>query len=119
MSGTPRCRAQEETGDELVPLVVNLLRDKDKDMRALGLEQVRTQAKGEAATRQFAAQLPQLPPDVQAALLGALADRGDAAARPAIVDLLAASHDEPVRVAAIRALGFLGEPTTCRCCCNV
>ncbi len=103
--------AQEEPGDGLVQLVVNLLGDKDKDMRALGLEQVRTQAPGEAATRQFAAQLPNLPPDVQAALLSALANRGDAAARPAIVDLLAASQDESVRVAAIRALGFLGEPT--------
>ena len=83
-------------------------------MRALGLEQVRTEAKGPAATRQFAAQLPKLPPDVQAALLGALADRGDPAARPAVVDLLAASQDAAVRLAAIGALGFLGEPADSR-----
>ena len=102
--------AQEQAGDEFVPLVINLLGDKDKDMRALGLEQIRTQAKGEAATRQFAAQLPQLPPDVQVGLLSALTDRRDAAARPAIVALLGASHDEPVRLAAIQALGFLGGP---------
>ncbi len=106
--------AQEGTGDELVPLVVNLLGEKDKDMRALGLEQVRTEARGQAATRQFAAQLPKLPPDVQAALLGALADRGDPAARPAVVDLLAASPDAAVRLAAIGALGLLGEPADAR-----
>jgi HEAT repeat protein len=109
-SWTPMSLAQEGAGDELVPLVLNLLNEKDKDMRALGLEQVRTEAKGPAATRQFAAQLPKLPPDVQAALLRALADRGDSAARPAVVDLLAASQDAEVRLAAIGALGFLGEP---------
>ena len=38
--------AQEEPGDGLVQLVVNLLGDKDKDMRALGLEQVRTRPQG-------------------------------------------------------------------------
>lgn len=106
--------AQEGSGDGLVPLVVNLLSEKDKDMRALGLEQVRTEAKGPAATRQFAAQLPKLPPEVQAALLGALADRADSAARPAVVELLAASQDAAVRLAAIGALGFLGEPADAR-----
>lgn len=106
--------AQEETGDELVPLVIDLLGEKDKDMRALGLEQVRTEAKGQAATRQFAAQLPKVPPDVQAALLGALAARGDPAARPAVVDLLAASPNAAVRLAAIGALGLLGEPADAR-----
>ena len=106
--------AEEESGDELVQLVVNLLSDKDKDVRALGLEQVRTEAKGAAATQQFAAQLPKLPAEAQVGLLSALADRGDPAARPAVLDLLAASHDEPVRLAAIGALGFLGEPADAR-----
>lgn len=106
--------AQDGTGDELVPLVIHLLSEKDKDMRALGLEQVRTEAKGPAATRQFAAQLPQLPPDVQIALLGALADRGDPAARPAVVERLAASQEATVRLAAIAALGVLGEPADAR-----
>lgn len=102
--------AQEDAGDELVGLVISLLSEKDKDMRALGLEQVRTEAKGQAATRQFAAQLPNLPPDAQAALVGALAERGDPAARPAIVDLLAATPDAAVKLAAIGALGLIGEP---------
>lgn len=102
--------AQDESGDELVQLVVTLLNDKDKDLRALAFEQVRSEAKGKAATEQFAAQLPKLPPDGQVGLLSALADRGDSAARPAVLDVLAVSRDEPVRVAAIGAVGLLGEP---------
>lgn len=109
VSFTNSSPAQEGSGDDLVPLVLDLLAEKDKDMRALGLEQVRTEAKGAAATRQFAAQLPKLRADVQAELLRALADRGDSAARPAVVDLLAASQDAQVRLAAIEALGFLGQ----------
>jgi HEAT repeat protein len=102
--------AADEAGAELIQLVAGLLADKDKDIRALGLEQVRSQAKGEAATKKFAALLAQLPPDAQVGLLSALADRGDAAARPAVLELLTASRDEPVRVAAIGAVGHLGEP---------
>lgn len=101
-------RGQEPDAD-FVQIVINLLGDKDKDIRAVGLEQVRTQAKGQEATRQFAAQLPKLAPDAQVGLLRALAERGDAAARPAVVDLLAKSNVEPVRIAAIEALGLLGE----------
>ena len=78
-------------------------------MRAVGLQQVREQAKGPAATKRFAALLPKLPPDAQAGLLDALGDRGDKAARPALLDMLK-SRDEPVRAAALRALGSLGEP---------
>ncbi|MEX2093131.1 MAG: HEAT repeat domain-containing protein [Pirellulales bacterium] len=101
--------AQEETGDDLTELVVGLLSDADKDIRALGLEQVRTQAKGKAATRAFAAQLPKLPTDAQVGLLRALADRGDDAARPGVLELLKSSGDESVRVAAIAAVGAVGE----------
>ena len=73
----------DETSDELVQLIISLLSDSDKDMRALGFEQIRSEATGEAATQQFAALLKQLPTDAQVGLLSALADRGDPAARPA------------------------------------
>lgn len=102
--------AEQGTDDELIQMVVTLLNDADKDVRAIGLEQVRTAAKGPAATRQFAALLPKLSRDAQVGLLSALADRGDTAARPAVLELLAAKPDESVRLAAIAALGFLGEP---------
>lgn len=98
----------EDAGNELVQMVLTLLSDKDKDVRAVGLEQVRNEAKGEAATKEFASQLPQLSSEVQTLLLSALADRGDAAARPAVLELLSKSAEEPVRVAAIGALGSLG-----------
>ena len=106
--------ADDELSDELVQMVVTLLNDTDKDVRALGLEQVRTAAKSPAATRQFAALLPKLSRDAQVGLLRALADRGDPVARPAVLEVLATSRDEPVRLAAIGALGFLGEPAEAR-----
>lgn len=104
-----RVAAQE--GDDLVGLVVNLLTEKDKDLRALGFEQVRTTAKGKGATEKFAALLAKLSPEAQVGLLSALADRGDAAARPAVVELLGATKSDEVKVAAISALGPLGEPS--------
>jgi HEAT repeat protein len=106
--------AAQDADEDLIQLVVNLLGENDKDLRALGLEQVRTEAKGEAATRRFAAQLPKLPADAQVGLLRALADRGDKAARPAVFDMLKTKRDESVRVAAIAALGGLGEKADLR-----
>jgi HEAT repeat protein len=106
---TPSAPADENA--DLTKLVVDLLGDKDKDVRALGFEQVRSGVKGGEATKLFAAQLAKLPPDAQVGLLGALADRGDAAARPAVIDLLAATRDDMVRVAAVSALGAIGEST--------
>ena len=103
-----RGQAADDSGDELVQTIINLLGDKDKDLRAVGLEQVREQAKGPTATRRFAALLPKLSPEAQIGLLDALADRGDRAARPAVVGMLK-SEDPLVRTAAIRALGPLGE----------
>jgi len=100
--------AADEPGDELVQMIVDLVGEKDKEMRAIGLQQVREEAKGPAATKRFAALLPKLTPDAQAALLDALADRGDAAARPAALEMLK-SQEEAVRAAATRALASLGE----------
>ena len=107
-----RCVTAEafQADEDLIHLVVNLLGEQDPDLRALGLEQVRTEAKGETATRRFAEQLPKLPPDGQVGLLRALAERGDKAARPAVVELLQTTRDEAVRVAAIGSLGSLGQP---------
>ncbi len=101
--------AQQEGENELIELIVQLLGDSDKDMRALGLEQIRTKVPGPVATARFAAQLPQLPADVQVELIRALTDRADAAARPVIVAQLKASDSEPVRLAALRSLGYLGQ----------
>jgi HEAT repeat protein len=94
--------------DDVVQTVINLVSDKDKDVRAIGLEQVRDEAKGAEATRRFAALLPKLALEAQVGLLGALAGRGDAAAKPAVLELTKSSRGE-VRAAAIRAMGPLGD----------
>ncbi|QDU89274.1 hypothetical protein Pla175_26620 [Pirellulimonas nuda] len=98
----------EDTANEHVQLVLSFLNDQDKDIRALAFAQVRTQSPGGAATERFAAQLAGLPADGQIGLLGALADRGDKAARPALLDLLAQTSDAQVTIAATKALGPLG-----------
>ncbi len=99
--------AEEAPSDEQLKLVIQFVGDADRETRAVGLQYVREQLPGEAATRAFAALVPQLKPDGQAELIAALGDRGDAAARPAVVDALK-SQEEPVRAAALRALGSLG-----------
>ncbi|GAB4128940.1 MAG: hypothetical protein Kow0040_04310 [Thermogutta sp.] len=105
------CMAEEAGGaeSEAVQMVLEFLRDSDREIRGLALEQVRSELKGEAFTRRFAEELPRLAPEAQIGLLGALANRGDKAARPAILSLLASDKTPDVRAAAIRALAFLGE----------
>lgn len=99
--------AQENT--ELLDLVVGLLNDDDTEMRAVGLEQVRTELKGEASTRQLLALLPKLKPAAQTALILALGDRGDVSARPALLEILTdKSRDTAVQAAAVQAIGALG-----------
>ena len=101
-------RADDRPSDELVQRIVKLIQDPDREFRAAGLEKVRTSAKGAAATKLFADQLKALDPPAQTALLSALADRGDGAARAAVLELFAASKDEQVRASAIGSLGNLG-----------
>jgi HEAT repeat protein len=100
--------AADEIPNELLTMIVTLVADKDPDFRAAGLDHVRDGAKGEAATKLFAEQLPKLPPENQVSLLNALSDRGDISARPALLSILSSSPDETVRAAAILALGQLG-----------
>ena len=45
-------RAQdEEPNEELIQMIVELVSDTDRDMRALGLQQIREEIPGEAATK--------------------------------------------------------------------
>ncbi|HPP54461.1 MAG TPA: HEAT repeat domain-containing protein, partial [Thermoguttaceae bacterium] len=99
--------AEAEPDAAVLQTIRGLLEDADRDMRALGLQQIREEVPGRAATEKFAAMLPELAPEVQAGLLEALGDRGDPAARPAVVKMVA-SKDEAVRAAALKALGALG-----------
>lgn len=108
LAGSSSRAQEEEPSEALIQMIVELLNDADRDMRALGLQQVREEAPGEAATKEFVALLPKLPPDGQAGLLEALGDRGDVTARPAALEMLK-SREETVRVSALRALGALGD----------
>ncbi len=94
-------------GDEMLDMVVELLASPDRDMRGLGLQQVRDETPGEAATERFIEALPNLPVEGQAGLLEALGERGDPTARPAVVEMVEAEH-VPVRAAAVSALARLG-----------
>lgn len=90
--------------------VVSLLGSGDADLRAVALDAIRHGLKGDWATRMVADQLASLPPSRQAALLLALADRGDAAALPAAAQVAASASSAEVRAAAVQLIGRLGGP---------
>lgn len=99
--------AEEEPDEGTIQLIIEFVGDADRETRAVGLQYIREQVPGEAATKRFTALLPDLSPDGQADLLDALGDRGDAAARPAVLEMLD-NQQEAVRTAALRAIGALG-----------
>lgn len=104
----PTLSTADAGSDQFVERIIELIGDQDREFRAAGLEQVRQAARGTEFTQRFAAQLTKLDVDGQIALLQALTDRGDDAARPAVLSLFASTRDESVRAAAIGALGRLG-----------
>ncbi|MCH8217747.1 MAG: HEAT repeat domain-containing protein [Planctomycetes bacterium] len=95
--------------DEAVDMIVELLSGSDNDMRMLALQQIREKVPGKDATRRFVELLPKLPPDIQVKLIDALGERGDPAARPAILKMLS-SETEALRAMAARALSGLASP---------
>jgi len=97
-----------ETTDPVVQMVTELLQDPDRDMRALGLQQIREGVGGPDATQVFVRLLPKLSPEMQAGVIEALGSRKDKSARAAILERLESSFT-PVRVASLRALSELGE----------
>ncbi|MCU0871110.1 MAG: HEAT repeat domain-containing protein [Pirellulaceae bacterium] len=106
-SATASLLAAEAPSADLLQLIADLVSDPDKEMRAIGLQQVRSEAPGEAATKEFVQLLPKLRPEACAELVEALGERGDPAAGPAILEVLQ-SPDEATRAAALRALAKLG-----------
>lgn len=108
LGATVASAAEEPKAEELLQFVIGLVNDPDKDLRALGFDQIRTAAPGAEATKLFAALLPGLAPEGQVGLLRALADRGDPEARPAVLTLLDAQLEPTVRIEAINAIGKVG-----------
>ena len=103
-----RSAPADENVDDFPPMIVDLLKTPDREMRSLALQQVREGLEGEAVTKRMVELLPTLSTEAQADLLVALGERADKAARPAMVDALD-STDAAVRIAAIRAAATLGE----------
>jgi HEAT repeat protein len=67
--------------------------------------------KGQGVTELFADELPKTSSDEQVLLIGALADRGDTAALPAITNAAKSANAE-VRKAALQAVGKLGDASS-------
>jgi len=94
-------------GQEAVPLVIAALQDENRMVRTTARSCVRTM-KGRGVTELFAGKLSKTLPDERVLLIGALADRGDAAALPAII-ATAKNANADVRKAVLQAFGKLGD----------
>ncbi len=92
---------------EAVPAVLAALRDPDESLAA-GATALSALLPGETTTRALAAALEGAPASSASSLLQALADRRDPAALPVVLSLLE-SPLPPVRLAAIAAVGTLGD----------
>lgn len=108
LGGSSVAPAQEDPDEATLKMIIGFVKDEGRETRALGLGEIREgRPAGEAATKRFAALLPELPPESRAELIEALGDRGDLAARPAVLGMLD-DEQEAVRAAAVKALGALG-----------
>ena len=102
--------ASGQPQDEAVGIVLDILRSDDQEMQAAAIAMVK-EMPGTQVTEALAKELPNLSARSQVQLLSALGDRGDAVARPAVVAAVK-SKDESVRIAALRALGQLGDDSS-------
>ncbi len=91
----------------------------DPLLRATAIAQVPT-LDGENVAARFAAELSKMPPDVQVLLIGALSRRPDAKAelRP-VVTAAVGSPSADVRLAAVQALGAVGDAASVPVLCAV
>jgi len=101
-----RTATADEANQEIINMVIDALKSDDPDMRAGAIGIVR-EIPGPEVTQALARELPNLEASGQVQLLSALADRGDAGALPAVIEATK-SKAEAVRVAALKAIGQLG-----------
>jgi HEAT repeat protein len=100
----------DEANQEIVQMVIDALRSDDPTMQTGAIALVRD-IPGEEVTKALAKELPNLPASGRVQLLSALADRGDRTALPAVVAALSA-EESSVRIAALKALGQLGDASS-------
>ena len=95
---------------EAIDIVIDALKSNDPAMQAGAIALVRD-IPGREITEALAKHLPNLPAAGQVQLLSAFADRADAAALPAVIKA-SDSADESVRIAALKAVGQLGDASS-------
>jgi HEAT repeat protein len=98
-------------GADALEMAARALTSEETIWQRAGLVAVRSLPGGEKTAHAFADELGNLNPEMQALLIDALADRGDAAVRPQIEERIE-SDDEGVRIAALQAAGVLGNSGT-------
>jgi len=101
------CFGAADRQDDAVKIVLDILKSGDRDMQAVAIAMVKEMS-GTEVTKALVRELPNLSAASQVQLLSALGDRGDAAALPAVVGAVKA-EDESVRIAALKAVGQLGD----------
>ncbi|MGM0488713.1 MAG: HEAT repeat domain-containing protein [Planctomycetota bacterium] len=94
-------------GVEGVPLLIEQLQSGEKAMVSIALMTAR-ELSGPRVSQELVSALDEVDPDLQALLISALADRGDAGVRPAMLEA-AKSGASTVRIAAIEVLESLGD----------
>jgi HEAT repeat protein len=100
----------EEPDDETIGIVIDALKGNDESMQSMAISLIRDMP-GADVTKILARELPNLSVRGQVQLLSALADRGDRTALPAVISATA-SKDKLVQIAALRALGQLGDASS-------
>ncbi len=102
-----RAAASEKPNQSAIEIVLDILKGDEQEMHAVAIAMAK-EMPGEEITKALAKELPNLPAISQVQLLSALADRGDRAALPAVVEATKVK-DESVRIAALKTLGQLGD----------
>lgn len=100
----------EEPENDTIGIVINALKGEDESMQSMAISLIRDMP-GPEVTKVLARELPNLSARGQMQLLSALADRGDRSALPAVI-AAAKAEDESVRVAALKAIGDLGDASS-------
>jgi HEAT repeat protein len=100
----------DEGNQEVIKMVIDALKSPDAEMQTGAIAIVREIA-GAEVTKALAQELPNLGATAQVQLLSALADRGDTLALPAVIEA-SKSKDESVRVAALKAVGQIGNASS-------
>jgi len=98
--------AAKAAGRQVTDEMLQAITGEDQPIQVAAIAMVRDVA-DTPMVKELSRQLPQLPAELQVQLLSALADHGDSAALPAVVEA-ADSGDDSVRIEALAALRVLG-----------